>query len=134
MDTPDRKPIDVDARETLVEAARRFMALHPDVQAVALTVVSRTIDPKALSTIIVGADGPIMTPDLWLLSSLRLVDASSFCNDNAKGLILGLDDLASNLARTVEGLRDEQQRAQAAQETPAGPETGTEARGTHGDS
>lgn len=106
MDTPDRKPIEADARETLVAAARRFMALHPDVQAVGLTVASKTIDPLALSTIVVGADGPIQTPDLWLLCARRFVDAALFCGDNAKALILGLDELASNLARRVEGLND----------------------------
>jgi hypothetical protein len=99
MDNPDRRPIEADARETLVAAARRFLALHPDVQAVGLTVISRTIDPAALSTIIVGADGPIQTPDVWLLGSLRFMDASAYCNDNAKGLIIGLADLANNMAR-----------------------------------
>jgi hypothetical protein len=106
MDTPDRKPIEADARETLVAAARRFMALHPDVQAVGLTVASKTIDPLALSTIVVGADGPIQTPDLWLLCARRFVDAALFCGDNAKALILGLDELASNLARRVAELKD----------------------------
>jgi hypothetical protein len=112
MDTPDRKPIEADAQETLVTAARRFLSLHPDVQAVGLTVISRTVDPRALSTIIVGAEGPIQTPDVWILSSIRFMDASAYCNENAKALLLGLAELANNMARSVEGMRNESERGQ----------------------
>src|SRR3954454_20431431 len=65
MDEPARKPIQDDVRETLVTAARRFMALHPDVTAVGLTIVSPTIRPEALSTVVVGAAGPPVTPEAW---------------------------------------------------------------------
>jgi hypothetical protein len=105
MDTP--KPVDVDARETLVGAARRFMADHPEVLAVGLTVASNVIDPRALSTTIVGRDGPIITPDRWALCALRLLEAAQYCIDQTKGLMLGLDELARTLARDVERLRDE---------------------------
>jgi hypothetical protein len=110
MTTPDRKTVEADVKETLVEAARRFMALHPDVDAVGLTIVSRTIDPRAVSTTMVGSGGAVLPPDIWSLATRRFVEAAEYCLGNVRELML--DELAGNIARDVERLREERRRMQ----------------------
>jgi hypothetical protein len=129
MDEPARKTIAQDL-DDLAAAARRLMALHPDVQAVSVTLVSRTVDPRSVLGRTVSVTGVPETPDLWLLAAHRLIEAAEECNRNAKGFILGMDELARNLAKHIWELHDERKRLEDGPAPAAGARPEEDAQDT----